>query len=74
MIAFTNQRISIKLLINHPFKQNYLELKSIIPNLKNSQPSLCNMFSKKHMNNSQLYTKSWSANFDEECESEEEEL
>lgn len=63
MIAFQELRISIKELINHPFKADYFELKSKIPNLKKSQPSLSNMFTSKKINDSKLYHKSWSVNF-----------
>lgn len=63
MMSMVNQRISLKELITHPFKEGFLELKTAIPDLKTSHPSLQNLLGGKKEKKNNLYSQSWMINF-----------
>jgi hypothetical protein len=63
MLSVKNQRITLKELINHPFKLAYFELKNI-PSLNNSHPDLNLLFSTKTVKQESLFKKSWNINYE----------
>lgn len=63
MMSKPTQRITLRELITHPFKEGYLQLKTTIPDLRTSHPSLTNLFGPKKAKSDDLYHKSWQVNF-----------
>jgi hypothetical protein len=65
MLSVKSQRITLKELINHPFKLAYFELKNI-PNLIHSQPQLNLLFSTQPKKKDNFFKKSWNINYEED--------